>query len=348
VSEDKDSKTEEPTWKKLEKAREKGQVARSEEFAPTVMFVFAVIYFWFGWDWLYGQIKDVFTSISFIYTMEFRMALDNIIDAVLSKVIFSIMLPFSLLMLFAGILGNVLQTGLLFSVDPVIPRGSKISPIKGFGRIFSIKQVVKTLFSSLKIIGMSIIIVYIVRLGVREYMHELSQCDVSCQMLVFQSLLKKLIMILLPILIIVASMDFMFQRIQFLKEQRMTKEEVKREHKNQQGDPIIKGARRAEQRRMLDQDAIQRVKESRVVIAGVSLAIALKYDDELPLPILLAIGKDRMSFKMIETAKIEKVKIVADPALAEKLSTDGTIDQYIPSSTVKAVAQAIRQANADS
>ena len=345
MSEDKDSKTEEASWRKLEKSREKGQVARSEEFAPTIMFLFAVMYFWFGWDWLFGQIKEVFTSISFIYTMDFKLALDNIIDAVLTKVILTIILPFSLLMLFAGILGNVLQFGLIFSVDPIIPRGDKISPIKGFGRIFSVKQLVKTLFSSLKIIGMSIIIVYVVRLGVREYMHDLSQCNVECQMLVFQSLLKKLIMILLPILIIVAAMDFMFQRAQFLKDQRMTKDEVKREHKSQEGDPVIKGARRQEQRRLLEQDAVQRVKESRVLIAGVNLVVALKYDEELPLPIVLAIGKDRMSFKMIETANKEKVKVVADPALANKLSNESTIDQYIPSTTIKAVAKAIQQAN---
>ncbi len=343
MSEDKDSKTEEASSRKLEKSREKGQVAKSEEFAPTIMFLFAVMYFWFGWDWLFAQIKDVFSSISFIYTMEFKLALDNMIDAVLNKVIFTIILPFSLLMLFAGIIGNVLQTGLLFSVDPVIPRGDKISPIKGFGRIFSIKQVVKTFFSALKIIMMSIIIVYVVRLGVREYMHDLSQCDVECQVLVFQSLLKKLVMILLPILIIVATLDFMFQRAQFLKEQRMTKDEVKREHKSQEGDPVIKGARRQEQQRLLEQDAVQRVKESRVLIAGVNLVVALKYDDELPLPIVLAIGKNRMSFKMIETANKEKVKVIADPALANKLANESTIDQYIPSSTVKAVAKAIQQ-----
>ena len=346
MSEDKDSKTEEASSRKLEKSREKGQVARSEEFAPTIMFLFAIMYFWFGWDWLFSQIKEVFTSISFIYTMDFKLALDNIISAVLTKVIYTIILPFSLLMLFAGILGNVLQFGLIFAVDPIIPRGDKISPIKGFGRIFSVKQIVKTLFSSLKIIGMSIIIVYVVRLGVRDYMHDISQCNVECQMLVFQSLLKKLIMILLPILIIVAAMDFMFQRSQFLKEQRMTKDEVKREHKSQEGDPIIKGARRQEQRKMLEQDAVQRVKESRVLIAGVNLVIALKYDEDLPLPIVLAIGKDSTSFKMIETARKEKVKIVADPALANKLAVESTIDQYIPSSTVKAVAKAIQQTSA--
>jgi type III secretion protein U len=345
VSEDKDSKTEQPTHQKLKQAREKGQVARSEEFAPTVMFVFAVMYFWFGWDGLFSNIKDVFESISFIYTMEFTVALDTIIDKVMSKVIYAIILPFSLLMLAAGIIGNVLQTGFIFSFDPVTPRGEKISPIKGFGRIFSIKQVVKTLLSSLKIIGMSIIIVYIVRLGITDYMHDISQCDVKCQMLVFQSLLKKLIMILLPILIIVAAIDFMFQRAQFTKDQRMTKDEVKREYKNQEGDPEIKGARREEQRRMLEQDMSKKIKESRVLVAGVNLVVALKYEEDLPLPILMAIGKDRMSFKMIEIANKEKVKIVADPELAMKLANEGDIDQYIPSSTIQDVARVLQQAS---
>jgi len=345
VSEDKDSKTEEPTAQKLREARKKGQVARSEEFGPTLMFVFAVLYFWFGWDSMFSNIKEVITSIpAFIYTMDFPLALSNVFDKVVSKVIYSIVLPFAILMLVAGILGNVLQTGILFSVDPIIPKGDKISPIKGFGRIFSVKSVIKTLFSIIKITGMSIIIVYIVRLGIRDYMHDISQCDVSCQMLVFQSLLKKLIMILLPILIIVAAMDFMFQKAQFTKDQRMTKDEVKREYKSQEGDPEIKGARKQEQRKMLEQDMNKKVKESRVIIAGVNLAVALKYDEDLPLPILMAIGKDRMSFKMIEIANKERVKIIADPELASKLANDGDIDQYIPASAIEGAARAIQQA----
>jgi type III secretion protein U len=345
VSGDKDSKTEEPTSQKLKEARKKGQVARSEEFAPTLMFLFAVMYFWFGWDSMFLNIKEVFTSISFIYTMDFTLALDNIIDKVMSKVIYSIILPFAILMLVAGILGNVLQTGILFSVDPVIPKGEKIDPMKGFGRVFSVKQVIKTLLSIVKIVGMSIIIVYVVRLGIQDYMHDISQCDVRCQMLVFQTLLKKLIMILLPILIIVAAIDFMFQKSQFTKDQRMTKDEVKREYKSQEGDPEIKGARKEEQRKMLEQDMNKKVKESRVVIVGMNLAVALKYNEDLPLPILLAIGKNRMSFKMIEIANKERVKIIADPDLAMKLASDGTIDQYIPSETIEGAAHAIQQAN---
>ena len=342
---DKDSKTEEPTSQKLKDARKKGQVARSEEFAPTLMFLFAVMYFWFGWDSMFVNIKEVFTSISFIYTMDFPLALDNIIDNVMSKVIYSIILPFAILMLIAGILGNVLQTGILFSVDPIIPKGEKIDPMKGFGRVFSIKQVIKTLLSIVKIMGMSIIIVYVVRLGIQDYMHDISQCDVRCQMLVFQTLLKKLIMILLPILIIVAAIDFMFQKSQFTKDQRMTKDEVKREYKSQEGDPEIKGARKEEQRKMLEQDLNKKVKESRVVIVGMNLAVALKYNEDLPLPILLAIGKNRMSFKMIEIANKERVKIIADPDLAMKLANDGTIDQYIPSKTIEGVARAIQETN---
>jgi type III secretion protein U len=344
---DKDSQTEEPTAQKLRKAREKGQVARSEEFAPTFMFLFAVMYFWFGWDWLFGNIKELLTSVSFIYTMDFNLALSNMLDVVVKKVIYTIALPFAIMMLVAGILGNVLQTGLVLSLDPVMPKIDKINPLKGFGRIFSVKQVIKTLFSSLKIIGMSIIIVYVVRLGIGEYMHAVSQCDISCQFLVFQALLKKLIMILLPILIVVALMDFMFQKAQFTKDQRMTKDEVKREYKSQEGDPEIKGARKAEQMKMLEQDISKKVKESRVLVAGINLVIALKYDEDLPLPILLAIGKDRMSFKMIEIANKERVKIIADPELAMKLASDGTIDQYVPSSTIKDVARVIQQAVAE-
>lgn len=345
MSQDQSSKTEEPTQKKLRDAKKKGQVARSEELVPLMMIVLSVFYFWFSWDWLTEEIKEYMNAVgSFAYDRDFRHALDATLSIWWNKIILGIMLPFTGLMLVAGIMGNVMQFGFLFSMDPIKPKPEKINPIAGFKRVFSMKQLVKTIFSVIKIIAMSIIVVFIVRTAIFEYMHDLSQCGTECQFEVFVSMVKKMFFILIPVLIMMVMLDVMYQKFQFKKEQRMTKDEIKREYKNMEGDPKIKSQRKSEQRRLLESDVSDQIKQSRVVIAGMRRAVALMYEEGMPLPILLAIGRDRLSARMIQIAKKEQVPIIADSGLVMLLEKEGVIDQYIPSSAIKRVAQALQKA----
>ncbi len=344
MSKDQSSKTEEPTSKKLRDARKKGQVARSEELVPLMMIILAVLYFWFSWDWLTGEIKAYMSAVgSFAYDRDFHHALDTSLSIWFKKIIMGVMLPFSALMLVAGIMGNVMQFGFLFSMDPIKPKPEKINPIAGFKRVFSMKQLVKTIFSVIKIIAMSIIIVFIVRTAITEYMHDIGQCDIECQFAVFTNMAKKMFFILIPVLIFMVMFDLMYQKFQFKKQQRMTKDEIKREHKNMEGDPKIKSQRKSEQRRLLEQDISDQIKQSRMLIVGMRKAAALMYEEDMPLPILLALGRDRLSTRMIQIAKKEGVPIIADPALIMILEEDGVIDQYIPSSAIRRVAQAMKK-----
>lgn len=344
MSEDKSSKTEEPTHKRLEDARKKAQVSRSEELVPLMMIIFAVMYFFFSFEWLMAHLMEYFSSVGdYAYDRSFNEAVSAAFSLWFNGVIVSVMLPFSLLMLAAGIIGNVLQFGFLFSVDPIIPKPEKIDPIKGFARVFSMKQVVKTLLSILKIATMTIIIVIVVKVAIYEYMHELAQCDLQCQLAVLASMIKKMLLILIPILVLMVMLDIAFQKFQFRKEQRMTKDEVKREFKNMEGDPMVKGQRRAEQRKMLQEDLREQVMMSRVIIAGMRRAVALMYEPGMDLPILLAIGRDRMSNEMIKIAKAQGVPVVADPGLVKLLEDDGVIDQFIPASAVRKTAQAMKR-----
>lgn len=344
MSEDKSSKTEEPTHKRLEDARKKAQVSRSEELVPLMMIIFAVMYFFFSFEWLMAHLMEYFSSVGdYAYDRSFNEAVSAAFSLWFNGVIVSVMLPFSLLMLAAGIIGNVLQFGFLFSVDPIIPKPEKIDPIKGFARVFSMKQVVKTLLSILKIATMTIIIVIVVKVAIYEYMHELAQCDLQCQLAVLASMIKKMLLILIPILVLMVMLDIAFQKFQFRKEQRMTKDEVKREFKNMEGDPMVKGQRRAEQRKMLQEDLREQVMMSRVIIAGMRRAVALMYEPGMDLPILLAIGRDRMSNEMIKIAKAQGIPVVADPGLVKLLEDDGVIDQFIPASAVRKTAQAMKR-----
>ncbi len=344
MSQDQSSKTEEPTQKKLRDARKKGQVARSEELVPLMMIILSVLYFWFSWGWVESEIKEYMTAVgSFTYDRDFDSALNTTFSVWFKKIFMGVMLPFTGLMLVAGIMGNVMQFGFLFSVDPIKPKFEKINPIAGFKRVFSMKQLVKTIFSVIKIIAMSIIIVFIVRTAIREYMHDIGQCNIECQFAVFAGMAKKMFFILIPVLIFMVMFDLMYQKFQYKKQQRMTKDEIKREHKNMEGDPQIKSQRKSEQRRLLEQDISDQIKQSRMIIVGMRKAVAIMYEEDMSLPIILAIGRDRLSARMIQIAKKENVPIIADPALVMILEEDGIIDQFIPSSAIKRVAQAMQR-----
>ena len=124
----------------------------------------------------------------------------------------------------------------------------------------------------------------------------------------------------------------------------MTKEEVKREMKDMFGDPDVRGAREGIRRELNEQDIASRIKTARIVIIDIGLAIALHYEQDVtPLPLVVAIGKAAMARKMVEIAQVENVAVVSDARLAADLLEEGKIDQYIPTSTIDRVAQAMRK-----
>ena len=344
---DKDSKTEQATPYKLKESRRKGQVARSKEIPSSLILIFAILYFWARWDWLVEELKTLIIVPSELYTLEFTQALSAWADYALDTIIYTIALPFSFLILLAAILGNVLQFGVPFSFEPVLPKYSKIDPVAGFKRIFSIKSVVKTLFSLFKIIIATIIILFVTRMAIEAFILDVKQCNVLCMKDTMETLIKYMVLALLIFLIIIAILDFIFQKYQFLKDQMMTKDEIKREYKNREGDPEIKGQRKALQRELLNQDIGEKIKMSRLLIAGHRYMIAIQYDDDMPLPLILSIGQGGTARQMTEIAKKEKVPIIANPRLAELLKDEGEIDQYIPESSISGIVQAIQQAAAE-
>lgn len=345
MSENKDSKTEQATPYKLKQSRKKGQVARSKEVPSVVILIFVTLYFWAKWDWLVEELKNVIIVPSELYNLEFRQALGAWADYALNDVIYTIALPFSFLIMIAAIIGNVMQFGVPFSFDPIKPNYQKIDPVQGFKRIFSIKSVIKTLFSIFKVTIAGIILIFIARMAIEAMIVDVKQCNVICMKDTMQTLIFKLVIALLIFLIIIAILDFIFQRQQFLKEQMMTKDEIKREYKNREGDPEIKGQRRSLQREMLNTDVGEKIKKSRLLIAGIRHVIAIQYDEEMPLPLILAIGVGGTAKQMTAIAKKENIAIIADPRLATKLQEDGEIDQYIPESAIAGIVKAIQAAS---
>lgn len=337
-------KTEKASPRKLEKAREKGQVARSNDVAPVFVLAAAILYLWLTWDSMMEEIYSMFLLVPQLYSLDFNRALQVGMSEILLHAMYALAVPFSVLMLIVGIMGNLVQAGIVFAVDPVLPNMDKINPATGFKRIFSAKQFVTTLLSLIKTLILALILLWIVRTGMQELLHAVEQCDVECQQSIVAWLTRKLIFIILPVLIVIAVLDYLFQRAQFLKEQRMTKEELKHEQKDTFGDPHVRGARHGMRRELAEQDIQQRIRTARLLIIDMGMAIALHYEQGVtPLPMIVAIGKGMMAQKMAEIAMKENVPIVSNPSLAQELVDEGKLDQYIPESTISRIAQLMRQ-----
>ncbi len=337
-------KTEEPSSRKLEKAREKGQVARSNDVASALIMLFTVVYFMVAWNWILDQFKEMFDIVPRLYVMPFAQAVEVGFKTMLENALYGIALPFAMMTVVAGILGNIVQFGFVFSFESVIPNLEKVSLSSGFKRIFSAKQLVTTLLSLVKTIIIGAILLMVLRTGLSELLHAIKQCNVECQQAVIEDLTSQLMLYILPMLLFMAVMDFLFQSQQFIKDQRMTKEEVKKEMKDIFGDPHVRSARQGIRRELSEQDIKKRISTARLVILDMGVAVALQYEaGKTPLPIIVAIGKNNMSRKMAEIATLENVPVVSDPGLVQDLLSEGKLDQYIPEKTIDRVANLLRQ-----
>ncbi|HMT92186.1 EscU/YscU/HrcU family type III secretion system export apparatus switch protein [uncultured Thiothrix sp.] len=346
MAESSSEKTEKATPQKIRDAKKKGQVPNSKDIPGALILLTATIYLWVMGDWMLVKMTELYMISYQLPTLPFKQALSAALRISLEIGLYAIVLPFVGLAAVMGILGNIVQFGILFSFDPVIPRLSKVNPGEGFKRIFSMKQFVNTLLSLVKTLAIALALYIVMHVGFFQYMNEIKQCDIPCQKEITVELLTKLMMMILPLIITLATLDYIFQKIQFEKDQRMTKEEIKREMKDAYGDPHIRGARQGMRRELTEQDIHSRIKTARLVIIDIGLAVALYYEQDVtPLPVIVAIGKAGMARKMIEIAQIENVPIISDARLIADLIEEGKIDQYIPASTIDRVAKAMRNNN---
>lgn len=348
MAESSSEKTEPATPKKLRDARKKGQVAQSKDFAPAFIMLFGMLYFWIAGQWMLNMMMEIFIAIPSMQNRPFLAAVSDSVDIVIDTVVAVLLLPFIFLMAITGALAFILQFGFLFVFEPIKPSLEKISFTSGFKRILSAKQFVTTLLSLVKTIVIAIVLAFVIYWGLSELLNEIKQCDVLCQVTIVSDMFMTLIMLVLPLMLVMALMDFLFQKMQFEKEQKMTKEEVKREMKDMYGDPHVRGARDGVRREMNEQDVRSRIKTARLVIVDIGVAVALNYEQDVtPLPLIVAIGKDGMARKMVEIAQIEGVAIVTNSRLVADLLEEGKLDQYIPTSTIDRVAQAMRRTAGD-
>lgn len=346
MPEDTNSKTEKATPKKLRDARKKGQVAKSKDIVSTMILLLLFTYFMFFWNSIQNNLETLLLFPSQVLLLDFSVAISNFLQVIYQSILINILLPIALISVIGGIMGNIIQFGLVFSWHPVKPSLNKINPVSGFKKIFSLKQLKTTAVSILKILAISIVLYFLLREFITQAVFDLNICSLDCELSVFNYFFTLFIKILLLIIFITTVLDFIIQKAEFQKEQRMTKHEVKREHSNMEGNPEIKAKRKQLFREISADDIIQKIKDSKIIIYGPAITVVLHYEaGKTPLPIIASFGKARMSKVMLDVARSEKVPTHESLELAMALLEKGSIDQYIPEETIEGVALALRDSS---
>ncbi|MBU2711649.1 EscU/YscU/HrcU family type III secretion system export apparatus switch protein [Zooshikella harenae] len=333
-------KTEQPTQFRLQEARKKGQLAKSMEVTGLVVLsIFILAFTSYGIKSIIELAKLTQNTLDLA---EFASDKKVVLDGIKNSFVLMCSMLFSLsgIAVLSGILGNVLQTGIVFSSEPLKWDIQKINPIKGFKKLFSIKSLFDLLKSAIKI-AILIIVLYlysedIVNTVIRLHYQELFQGMVSVL-----HILSKLCITVIALLLALSLLDYLFTRKQYIKQLKMTKQEVKDEYKRREGDPLIKQKRKEIQNKLRQQtDGLNNVKSSDVVITNPThIAVAISYQrNKMDAPKVVAMGADHLAKQIRYEAAKANVPIIEKPSLARALYKKAVINSTIPDSTFLDIA----------
>jgi flagellar biosynthetic protein FlhB len=342
-STDDSQKTEDPTPRKLEGARNRGQVVSSREVNNwMILFTATILVVTAGPRVMADTLDMLKMFLSQSHSMPTDAAgLGSIMREVFLKIGGDLILPLVILA-FIGAFSGFVQTGPVYSFDPLTPKLEKISIFKGFHRLFSSRSLVELLKGIVKIIIVSIAGT-VVLIPYFDGVEHFVGLDFGQSLFELQTLFLKMMTAVLIVLFALAIADYSYQRYTFMKSMRMSKQEIRDEYKQTEGDPHVKGKLRQLREQKARQRMMQSVPKADVVITNPThYAVALKYNStEMNAPVMLAKGVDAVALKIKEVAKENNVPVVENAALARALYASMEIDQVIPQEQFKAVAEVI-------
>lgn len=336
-------KTEEPTAKKKRDARKKGNVAKSKEVTTALTLVAMLFIAYTMYDYIVLELKNFIVDY---LSSDFSMNIDyNIIKVLGTRLLISFMkiiLPIGLIIIVFGLVGNLIQTGLLFTGEGLKPQLSKLNPISGFKNMFSLKA----LGNLIKSILVIIILFYIGYLFLKKNFEGIMKSsDIYLPHLIYTigELIKSLLGSIALAVVVIAIIDFVYQKYTHNKDLKMTKQEVKEEYKQMEGDPHIKGKIKQKQRQMSNQRMMQAVPTSSVIVTNPThISIAIRYEKGRDTtPIVVAKGADIVALKIREIAKENDIPIIENKPLARLMYKEVEIDKEIPQDMYQAVAEVL-------
>lgn len=336
-----EEKTEAPSDKRRQETREKGSVAKSTEVNSVIVLLVSIYMLkWFG-PWILKELENAL--IEYILLIKnTEMSDEQILKLTVDSFILlgKLMLPISGVIMVFGVIANIIQVGFLWTLKPLMPKFEKINPIEGTKRLFSMRSLVETLKSILKftIIGW---VAYITISNDFGKMIQLADASITTIWSYTLDLSFKIILRIALVLIIIAILDYAYQRYDHEKKLKMTKQELKEERKQMDGDPQVKSRIRSLQREMARRRMMEQIPKATVVVTNPThIAIAIRYEPtENETPVVIAKGKRIIAERIKQLAKDAGIPIIEDKPLARSMYDRVVVGDPIPVEFFNAVAE---------
>jgi flagellar biosynthesis protein FlhB len=336
------SKTEDPSQKKIDDAHRRGDVVKSQEVNNWFMIAGSGLLFSLLAP---STVTGLAQSLKLLLANadEFAIggtALGAFFTHLATTILLVALVPLVVLAGFA-IAGNLVQHRPLLSLDPIMPKLSKISPIAGGKRMFSRDALVNFLKGVVKL-GAVAGVIFAVLWPEQDRLETMVTLDPALLLPAFQEMGLKVFGAVLAVVTVIALADYVYQRARWWNRLKMTIQEVRDEYKQMEGDPTVKGRIRAVRNERGRKRMMANVPQATVVITNPThYAVALKYDRTMQAPLCLAKGADDVAMRIRELAKEHDIPIVENPPLARALFAAVDVDEVIPTEHFKAVAQVI-------
>ncbi len=336
-------KSEPATPKKKQDSRNKGQVAKSMELPSAFIMFFAFMFFLMFGSYLKERMHSLLT-VPLTEYMLLDASMENV-TYIFGQLIIQgmiMMAPIMIGVVVIGVLGNYIQVGFLLTGEPLKPQLSKLSPLKGLKRMFSMRSLVDFLKSIMKLFIVGTV-AYLTVIDERMTLLTLSRLPIENVFIYAVDLIIELGLKICAVLIILAILDFMYQKYEHAKSLRMSKQDIKDEYKKTEGDPLIKRRIRETQRRMAMQRMMQEIPNADVVITNPThFAVAIRYDaNEMDAPMVIAKGQDYVALRIREIAKSHNIVLMENKPLARALYAQVEIGQHVPNDLFQAVAEVL-------
>ncbi|MFC2588256.1 MAG: flagellar biosynthesis protein FlhB [Campylobacter sp.] len=335
-------KTEEPTSKKIEDARKDGNVPKSQDIGGFVTLVIGILVLLAMLDFMRDQVVALYTYYQKFIGAEitpsvlYQLAINS-----LARVLLMI-LPVCICVAIGGIIAYTMQFGLIFTTKPITPDIAKINPLKGLKNLFSMKKAIESIKIVAKVTAVFGVAFYFFLQFIKELPKTLflSMFD---QLAWLKEKLIILVGVMLLVLLVIGLIDLLIVRFQYFRDLRMSKQEIKDEYKQMEGDPQVKGRIRQLQMRAARRRMIQNVPQADVVITNPThYAVAVRYDKSKDsAPVILAKGVDFVAMQIRKIAAENGVQIVENPPLARELYKVCEVDSMIPANLFRAVAEVL-------
>ncbi len=339
---DDQEKTEEPTAKKIEDARKEGNVPKSQDTSSFITLVVAISAFYALFPSMRERMYNIYLFCQSYIGVELSKNDILIMTITLLREFGLMVVPLASIVALSGIIAGLVQFGFLNTTKPLIPDIKKINPLKGLKNMLSMKKLIE----SVKIIAKVTLVMVVAYYYLFDFTQELPSTiffSIYDQIEWLREKALILIAVMLLLFLVLALVDLFFVRYNYFKELKMSQQEIKDEYKQMEGDPQVKARIKKVQMEMSRKRMMSDIPSADVVITNPThFAVAIRYDTEKEsAPKVVAKGADHLALKIKEIARENGVQIVENPPLARELYKKCEIDETIPESLYKAVAEVL-------